>query len=1134
MPDNLRIRDLVEEVLESKRTPEEVCSDTPHLLPAVRKRLEQFQRIGHEVDALFPDEAPTYRENASILKTPLELPTISGYEVTEIIGRGGMGVVFKARHLKLNRIVALKMLLAGPYACPEELARFHREAEAVAALRHLNIVPVHDAGECAGRPYFTMEYVEGGTLEQSLAARPLPPRRAAELVATLAAAVQFAHQNGFIHRDLKPGNILLTADGTPKITDFGLARAIDAGPEFTQSGARIGTPSYMAPEQALGHTSAMGTAVDIYALGALLYELLTGRPPFLAGTVAETERQVIAEEPVPPTRLNAQVPRDLETICLKCLHKEPQRRYATAAALVDDLQRYLRGEPIAARPTGFAERTYKWVRRHPTGTALLAASLLVVTMLVVGSQWVALQQMRQRDAVGADLKELAVLQKSARWADAQAALKRAEAQLEDGRSDDLRRQLDQARRDLKLIMQLDAIRLKRVTCGELPFYKTQAHQHYTEAFRRAGLGQMSDPSAPVAAIISDSAVRGPLLEALYDWVTCAPDREQRRWLLDVASQADPSPDRWRQRLFDPAVWDDPRLLGELARTAPEGKQSMSLTLALSERLIALKSDGQSLLKRVHKEHPTDFWANLILGNALLQGAPVEAHGCYMAALANRPGEAVGYCAVGDALRLQHKLDEAAHFYQQALQRDPGYARAHSNLGLVAQSQDRLDEAIDWYGKALQRDPDYGWAHSNLGRALQEKGRLEEACRHFREMMRVDPTNVEGRNSLINVLLRMQQGQEALRHTQAVIAANPAAHESWSGYAELALFLGDHEEYGRARRALLDRFGATTNPYIAEPVARACLLLPGSEAELQQAATLADRAVAAEVTTPAWIYRYFLFAKGLAEYRRGRLSSAVSLMKGEAAKAMGPAPLLVLAMAQHDLGQTKQSRQTLATAISTFDWSATEADRRDVWIVHILRREAETKILTNLPAFLRGEYQPQRNDERLALLGICQFQARGHAAAQLYADAFGTDPGLSETLTAACQALCERSNPRSIGRLDEMAAAGRYPAARCAALAGCRRGADAAQLTETEAMRWRKQARDWLRADLGLWSKLLDRGTPVSRMIAKKMLRRWQVDPDLAGLRDAPMLETFSTDERTECLTLWNDVRAALERTQETR
>ena len=262
MIDESRIQQVLEEVLGSHCTPEEACTGDQELLHAVRIRWDLMQRVGHRIDALFPLD----REGLAAVPD-LELPSIDGYEVQCILGRGGMGVVFKARQLKLNRFVALKTMLAGAYAGPHALARFRREAEAIAALRHPHIVQLYDVGELASGPYFTMELVEGGSL--ALMGRPLPPRQAAELIAKLANAVQFAHKSGFMHRDLKPANILITAEGIPKISDFGLARSIDAGPEYTYTGIRIGTPTYMAPEQAAGKPSAIGPAVDIYALGGV-------------------------------------------------------------------------------------------------------------------------------------------------------------------------------------------------------------------------------------------------------------------------------------------------------------------------------------------------------------------------------------------------------------------------------------------------------------------------------------------------------------------------------------------------------------------------------------------------------------------------------------------------------------------------------------------------------------------------------------------------------------------------------------------------------------------------------------------------------------------------------------------------
>ena len=288
-------------------------------------------------------------------------PKVDGYDILTELGHGGMGVVYKANQRRLSRMVALKMIRAGSLAKPEDRARFRVEAEAVAELRHPNIIQIYDIGEVGALPFVALELLEGGSLDDLLAGTPQPGRSSATMVATLARAIHAAHQAGIIHRDLKPSNVLFAAEGTPKITDFGLAKRLDED-GYTKSGQVLGSPSYIPPEQAGGGAKKVGPAADVYALGAILYEMLTGRPPFKGTTPVETVMQVLNEDPVPPCRLQSQVPRDLETICLKCLAKEPNKRYVSAEALADDLDRYLADEPILARRTPLWERGLKWAQ----------------------------------------------------------------------------------------------------------------------------------------------------------------------------------------------------------------------------------------------------------------------------------------------------------------------------------------------------------------------------------------------------------------------------------------------------------------------------------------------------------------------------------------------------------------------------------------------------------------------------------------------------------------------------------------------------------------------------------------------------------------------------------------------------
>jgi tetratricopeptide (TPR) repeat protein len=329
-------------------------------------------------------------------RSPTRIRYFGDYEIVREIARGGMGIVYQARQISLNRTVALKTILAGQLADDHAVRRFYIEAEAAASLDHPGIVPIYEVGEHEGQHYFSMGFVQGESLSRQIANGPLPSRRAAEIVRRVALAIEFAHDRGVIHRDLKPANILLDSEGNPRVTDFGLAKKVEADSGLTGSGQIMGTPSYMPPEQARGDRASVGPSADVYALGATLYALVTGRPPFQAASVMDTILQVLNEEPVPPRRLDPSLNRDLQTICLKCLEKEPARRYASAAALGEDLRRFLVGEPVLARPVGRLERAWRWCRRNPVVAGLTASLALALVIGFVGITWGWLEARRQR------------------------------------------------------------------------------------------------------------------------------------------------------------------------------------------------------------------------------------------------------------------------------------------------------------------------------------------------------------------------------------------------------------------------------------------------------------------------------------------------------------------------------------------------------------------------------------------------------------------------------------------------------------------------------------------------------------------------------------------------------------------
>jgi serine/threonine-protein kinase len=940
MAGNPEVLGLLEEMLESGRTPEEVCRDFPELLPEVKQRWQEFCRIDAQVRVLLPGLGThPYADTVPSVPHPAGLPRVPGYEVEAVLGRGGMGVVYRALHLRLNRPVALKMLLAGDCAGPSERARFQREAEAVANLRHANIVQVYDVGEQDGRPYFTMEIVEGGSLAEQLAGVPQPAREAAALVGTLAQAVAAAHLGGILHRDLKPANVLLTVDGTPKISDFGLARRLEGGERLTHSGALLGTPSYMAPEQARGRTQALGPQVDIYALGAILYELLTGRPPFRGETAADTVVQVLSQEPVPPARLNPRVPRDLETICLKCLHKEPQRRYASAAALTEDLRCFLRGEAIAARPEGRLERLARGVRRRPTLAVGLTAGVLLATALAGGGLWV-----RGERAANERAKEQMQRLDQARR-DQEATLER----------------LDRARRERQLAERLDAIHLNReaVVKGRLDVRQSavRADRDYEAALGDAGFGRVGDSPAAIAARIESSTIRDELVAALDDWAVCArradADPGRQRWLLLVLRRADPNPGPIRQRLRDPALWTDRAALTKLAETALAEKPSAQLPVALAERMLYAGADVVPFLQRVQREYPGDFWANYALGMALLTKNPGESMRYLQAALAIRPGTAVLYDSLGVALLQIGRSDEAIEHFQQALHIDPEFANAHNNLGSALQAKGRLDEAIAHFRHALRTDPLVAEVHCNLGGALVAKGRHDEALEHLGQAVRIAPRMPQVHAHLCTALKARGGPQAVIAHYRQVLRTDPK-------FALAHAYLGGAlAEAGQVDEA---------------------------QGHLREALRIDPKLTVAH------------FQIGLALSSRGQYDQAIDhIQQVITLNPKLPQAHGALGQTLLGLGRFRDARDATRRGL---DLLSPDDPQRPNFVRELRRCEDLLALEARLPAVLRGEDRPAGAVEQLRFAEVCRAKKRYADAARLFEKAFADKPQLPDHLQGA--------------------------------------------------------------------------------------------------------------------------------------
>ena len=737
---------------------------------------------------------------------PAALPGVPGYEILEEIGRGSMGVVYKARQTGLGRLVALKMILAGNHASRETLERFLAEARVAASLRHPNVVHVYEISQQQDCPFFSLEFVEGGTLADRLKGRPQPLRQAAQFILTVARAIHVAHQNGIVHRDLKPANILLasiesrdshvqrmsaeleldsaTDLGMPKITDFGLAKQLHADAGRTESGVILGTPSYMAPEQAEGKSHEVGPAADIYALGTILYEMLTGRPPFTAQSRMETVLLMFQTEPIPPSQLRLKMPHDLETICLKCLRKEPHRRYASAEELADDLHAFLSGEPIRARPVPLHERAWKWVRRRPALATLAACAILAFLSLLGLILW---HQVDLRDQLGQALQE-----------------ERAARQAQEDAGE--RERLGQLRDRLKDLLHAGKAALAAKDWHKAQLELTHAKDHV------AGEAGLAEWPPRIEQLLQQATRQRLDGERLEKFLQCRDDALFQAALFtgdDLTAALRETEAAARKALALFGVTAD-GTAGPVVDSPYYTDQQKTEIVAICYELLVVLAEAVS---QAPPEHPPGDpgrqaeEALRILDRAAQLGITTQAYhrrrAQYLAqagqhaaadeesrrAAALQPSGVLDHFLAGQEEYRQGRTRQAIRAFENVLQAQPDHFWASYHLALCWLKLQRPNQAIACLTACLGHHHDFAWLYLLRAVAWGELGQFDRAEADFEVALKVRLSDGARYGLLLNRgALRLRQGRvdRAMADFQEAVALRPQQYQAYVNMAQAHL------------------------------------------------------------------------------------------------------------------------------------------------------------------------------------------------------------------------------------------------------------------------------------------------------------------------------------------------------------
>jgi tetratricopeptide (TPR) repeat protein/tRNA A-37 threonylcarbamoyl transferase component Bud32 len=714
-------------------------------------------------------------------------PQVEGFSIQSELGRGGMGVVYKARQTKLNRTVALKMVLAGAHAGAEQLARFHAEAEAVAHLQHPHIVQIYEVGEHGGLPFFSLEFVDGGCLADRIGGKPQPVDETAHQVELLARAMAYAHEQGIVHRDLKPANVLLTKDGQPKITDFGLAKRLESDSSQTKSGTLMGTPSYMAPEQARGEVREVGPLADVYALGVILYEMLTGRTPFIGASILDTLQQVRNKEPVPPTQLLPKIPRDLETICLRCLQKDPHKRYASALALADDLRRFQAGEPILARRVGRVERVWRWCKRNPR-VAALSAAVVVLLMASGGALGLAaVRQARERETLGQVRIQGGERIKQAREEIESGNLRRAQDllswtdpliesrdALQDVRTEfhdlkaqvglyaELKRLADEARfhglfgargtlaeaqrhcRELIELHQALEQETGKAASGLPPLAPAHRQLLQEDIFETYVLA--AHVESELAATAKDESAKKAAAEQAIKWLATAEKllpptrmfyRRRSEFWKTLGDTAAAQADVERAEQIKPDSVVDRFWNGVNEHQLAEAERRRGNLKGMQERYKSAIAEYAALL-RIRPDH---YWTYFDWAWCQMQlSEPYGAIVGFTTCIQLKPEISWPYYNRGNVFWQLKQSEAAIQDFDAAIERNGRYADAYYNRGVVYTALGKLDEALGDCGRAIEINPSYTLAHYQRGEILRSQKKHDEAIASYGQAITLSPTN----------------------------------------------------------------------------------------------------------------------------------------------------------------------------------------------------------------------------------------------------------------------------------------------------------------------------------------------------------------------------------------------------------